>query len=157
MNNQIPISKINSEAPVIAKGEIRVNATPDIVWEIMTNIERWPEWNPDVESARVNDELVPGATFQWKAGPGTITSTLQQVERPAVLAWTGKTMGINAVHVWMIELQESGTLVRTEESWDGLLARLFSGTMQKTLDQSIHQGLRYLKTEAERRTEQGRN
>jgi hypothetical protein len=148
---KVSVIEINYQAPAIAIGEVKIRAKPESVWEIMADIERWPEWNPDVVSATLTGELTPGSTFQWKAGPGTITSTLQRVERPSVLAWTGKMLGIKAVHVWNIKKQDDFTIIKTQESWDGLLVRLFSGMMQKALDQSINQGLEYLKVEAEKR------
>jgi hypothetical protein len=39
-----------------------------------------------------------GSTFRWKAGPGTITSRIERVEPPRLIAWTGKTLGIHAIH-----------------------------------------------------------
>jgi hypothetical protein len=89
--------------------------------------------------------------FRWKAGPGTITSTLESVEPRKVIAWTGKTVGIKAIHVYRLEPQGSNTIVKSAESWDGLIVRLFRGPMTKTLQKSTESGLRYLKTEAERR------
>ena len=40
----------------------------------------------------------------------------------------------------------------TEESYDGLVARLFRRPLQKTLDRALADGTRYLKAEAERRS-----
>jgi hypothetical protein len=42
--------------------------------------------------------------------------------------------------------------VRTEESYEGLVAQLLRGSLQKTLDRALADGLGYLKTEVERRT-----
>jgi hypothetical protein len=42
--------------------------------------------------------------------------------------------------------------VRTEESYDGLIARVFRRSLQKALDEALDRGLRYLKTEVERQT-----
>ncbi len=97
---------INKSAPVVAAGEIEVAADPEIVWEMMAGIDRWPAWNPDVKSAHLAGELAGGTTFRWKAGQGTIISTLQQVERPRTLARTGNTFGIKAVHIWRLEPKE---------------------------------------------------
>ena len=144
--------EINKSATVVATGEIEVAADPEIVWEVMAGIDRWPAWNPDVKSAHLVGELADGSTFRWKAGPGTIVSTIQQVERPRTLAWTGKTFGIKAIHVWRLEPKDGKTIVRTEESWEGLLPRIFRGSMQKMLQRSIDAGLSYLKAEAERRS-----
>lgn len=143
--------EINEQAPVTARGEVAVDAAPEVIWEIMAAVEAWPAWNPDVASATLEGPLAPGTLFRWKAGPGTITSTLREVEPPRRLGWTGRTMGIRAVHVWQIEPRAGGAVVRTEESWEGLVVRLFRGPMQKMLAGAIDAGLRHLKAEAERR------
>src|SRR5512133_469513 len=93
----------------------------------------------------------PGSEFRWKAGPGTIVSTLEQVDRPGYIRWRGRTLSIKAMHEWRFEPSNGGTRVETEESFSGLLARLFRGSLQKTLDRSTESGLEHLKRESERR------
>jgi hypothetical protein len=95
--------------------------------------------------------LAPGSEFHWKAGPGTIVSTLEQVEPPRFVSWRGRTMTIRAIHEWRLEPMDGGTAVETEEVFHGLLARLLRGPLQKTLDKSLDDGLERLKREAERR------
>jgi len=97
-------------------------------------------------------ELTEGSRFRWRAGPSTITSTLQRVERPRLIAWSGKTVGLRAIHVYRLEAHGAGTLVSTAESWEGPVARVFRRRMQLTLDRATEAGLRQLKAEAERRT-----
>ncbi len=140
------------QAPVRGASEIEITAPPEVVWDVLTSIERWPSWNPSVKSVAMQGDLAEGSTFRWKAGPGTITSTIQRIEAPRLIAWTGKTLGIDAIHVHTLEPQAGKTLVRTEESYEGLVARLFRGPLQKTLDSALDDGLRYLKAEAERRS-----
>ncbi len=142
--------EINPRAPAVARGEIEVAASVETVWRVLTEIAGWPTWNPDVTSATLDGSLAPGTKFSWKAGPGTITSTLQSVEPPHRIAWTGATFGIKAIHVHQLEEQIGRTLVRSEESWDGLFVRLLRGSMTKTLQKAIDSGLRHLKIEAER-------
>ena len=98
------------------------------------------------------DGVTEGSRFRWKAGPGTITSTLQRVEPARLIAWTGRTSGIKAHHVYALEPRDGRTYVRTEESYDGIVSRLFHRSLQKTLDEALADGLRYLKAEAERRS-----
>ena len=50
---------------------------------------------------------------------------------PRRIAWTGTSFGIKAIHVHTLEPRNGGTLVRTEESYDGLVARLFRRRLQK--------------------------
>jgi hypothetical protein len=108
---------------------------------VLTAIDRWPSWNPDVKSMSMEGPLAEGSVFRWKAGPGTITSTIQRVEPPRLIAWTGKTLGISAIHFYWLEPRAGRTLVRTEESYSGLVARLLRGSLQKTLVSALADGL----------------
>lgn len=128
-----------------------VAAPLEVVWEVLTGFDQWPRWNPDVKSMSYDGPLTPGSQFRWKAGPGTIVSTLEQVERPRLVRWRGRTMSIGAIHEWRLEPRDGGTAVETEESFAGLAARLFRGPLQKTLDKTLDRGLEHLKREAERR------
>jgi uncharacterized protein YndB with AHSA1/START domain len=141
---------INERAPVVGASEIEVAAAPEAVWEVLTAFERWPSWNEDVKSMSMQGPVAEGSVFRWKAGPGTIKSTIRLVEPPRRIAWTGKTFGIKAIHLWQLEPRDRGTFVRTEESYEGLVARALRGTLQKTLDNALADGLRYLKAEVER-------
>lgn len=143
---------MNEGAPAVASAQVEVDADPETVWEVLTSIDDWPSWNPDVRSASLGEGLTEGSRFWWKAGPGTITSTLRRIERPRLIAWTGRTFGIKAVHVHRLEPRGEGTVVRSEESWEGLPVRLFRRRMQRTLDEAVGPGLEHLKAEAERRT-----
>jgi uncharacterized protein YndB with AHSA1/START domain len=128
-----------------------VGADPEVVWEVLTAIEDWPSWNPDVTSASLEGELTEGSRFRWRAGRATIISTLQRVERPCLISWTGKTVGLRAIHVYRLEAHGAGTLVSTAESWEGPVALAFRKRMRATLSKAVEAGLGYLKAEAERR------
>jgi uncharacterized protein YndB with AHSA1/START domain len=145
------VSEINEQAPVVGRSEVEINAAPEVVWDVLTTIERWPSWNPAVKSATLDGVIEAGSKFRWKAGPGTIRSTIKDVERPWRIAWTGTSFGLKATHVHTFEPRDGKTLVRTEESFDGLVARLLRGRLQKTTDSALRDGLRHLKAEAERR------
>jgi uncharacterized protein YndB with AHSA1/START domain len=141
-------------APVMSKSEIDVSAPPEVVWDVLTQFERWPQWNPEVKSMSFEGPLAADSEFRWKAGPGTIISTLEQVEPPRFIRWRGRTLSVKATHEWRLEPSGAGTHVETEESFAGVLARLLKGQFQKTLDKSLSEGLEHLKREAERRAQQ---
>lgn len=144
---------IDERAPVAAERTIEIIATPETVWAVLTGIENWPAWNPDVKSVSVQGEVAPGTRFRFKSGPGTIRSTVERVEPQRSISWTGRTLGIDAVHAWQLEPRNGGTLVTTAESFDGLVARILRRPLQKTLDDTLQSSLRHLKAEAERRTQ----
>src|SRR5580765_6432769 len=131
------------DAPVRSKREVEIAAPPEVVWEVLTGFEQWPEWNPDVKSMSIDGPVAPGTEFRWKSGPGTIVSTLEQVDPPRYIRWRGRTLSIKAIHEWRFEPSNGGTHVETDES--------FRGSLQKTLDRSTESGLEQLKRESERR------
>jgi uncharacterized protein YndB with AHSA1/START domain len=143
--------EIDRNAPATAEGELGIDADPSTVFSVIAAIDQWPSWNPEVKSVRVEGPVQPGTVFRWKAGPSTLTSTLQVVDPPREIAWTGTTMGIRAVHVFRFQASDGATLARSEESWAGVLPSLLKGYSRRTLDKGIRGVLAHLKTEAERR------
>ena len=141
---------IDADAPVVSRAEIEIDAPPEQVWAVLTAFDQWPTWNPDVKAMSAQQPVAVGSTFRWKAGPGTVTSTIQRLEPPLLIAWSGRTMGIRAVDVFRLDARGGTTLVRQEESWNGLVARLFRKRLQRTLDRSLESGLRNLKAASER-------
>ena len=142
----------NRQAPVFGASEIEIAAAPDIVWSVLTDFGRWPAWNPDVKSMAIDGQVAQGTQFRWKSGPATITSVIREVEPRRSIAWTGRTVGTSAKHVYRLEAADGGTRVRTEESFEGWLPRLLRRQMRTTLQNGLDDGLRHLKAEAERRT-----
>jgi hypothetical protein len=138
-------------ASVSSRRELEVAAPPELVWEVLTDFGRWQEWNPEVKSMSFEGPLAPGAMFRWKAGPGTIVSTVEEVDPPRYIRWRGRTLSIAAIHEWWFEDRGGGTHVATEESFSGVLVRVLRRMLQKQLDSSLEDGLGHLKREAERR------
>ena len=85
--------EINRDAPATAEGELQIAADPQTVFSVISAIDRWPSWNPDVKSVTLQGPVQPGTVFRWKSGPSSLTSTLQVVDPPREIAWTGTTMG----------------------------------------------------------------
>ena len=142
--------EVDQAAPAIASGRIEIAAEQQAVWDLLTDFERWPQWQSRVRSVSLDGEVEEGTVFRWKPGPTTITSTLHHVDAPREVGWTGKTVGISAVHVWRLHASEVGTSVATQESWDGRLVRLARGPMQKSLQKEIDAALEQLRAQAER-------
>ena len=141
---------IDAYPPAIARSELEIDASPEAVWEVLADVPSWPRWNPDVKSASLDGPFAAGTTFRWKAGPGTITSTLQEVERPVLMGWTGRTLGIEAIHVYRLVPRGSSTLVTSEESWNGALSKLFRGRMTRMLQSSLDAALARLQAQLRR-------
>lgn len=147
------ITKVNEFAPAKASSQIKIVASADTIWSILTDFDNWKSWNRDIDDLTIDGDVAKGTVFKWKSGSAKITSIIQHVEQPHVISWTGKMMGINAIHVWEIIPDSSGALVRTSESWEGFIVKIFKKKMQKMLQEALDTGLQYLKAEAEKRTQ----
>ena len=140
-------------APVAAMRAIAVEASPEVVWATLIAFDRWPAWNPDVRWVRVDGPIGLGTTFRWKSGPGTIRSTVRELDPPRHLLLVGGTLGIAARHDWRLEPGAAGTTtVRTEETWSGPLARILRRPLQARLERRLEERLAHLRAEAERRS-----
>ncbi len=144
------VSEIDRQAPVVGECAIEIAGAPELAWDVLAAVDRWPNWNPAVRSVTVEGAIEEGSTFRWKAGPGTITSTIEDLQRPRRIAWTGTSLGIRATHVHTFEPRDGTTVVTSQESYDGFVARVFKRRLQATLENALRDGLLHLKAEAER-------
>lgn len=143
--------EINQKAPVKYQASITIDAPVETVWHLMTDIKNWPQWNPEITDVTIEGDLAAGTVFSWKGKGSSLTSELQVVEPLQIIGWTGKTMGIRAVHVYRFARNGTGTTVTSEESWEGLLVTLTRGYMQKLMAKSLDGGLACLKAAAEKK------
>lgn len=142
--------EINKAAPVVQKNEISINASPYKVWEILTNIKRWGEWNDRIKKPILQGDLRVGNTFVWNSGGSKITSEVHTYSPKKALGWTGKTFGATAIHNWYLEPITGGTLVKVEESMEGLVISLLKKKMNQKLANDMEFWLVQLKRESEK-------
>lgn len=135
----------DQKAPVFQTGNIFIQAGPEVVWAVLTDIDNWPSWNPKISFASLERQIGAGARFKWKINGASIASTLHTVEPNRTFGWTGVTFGGSAIHNWILENENGGTRVRVEESMDGWLVRLFKGKMNRDLAADIDFWLTRLK------------
>jgi uncharacterized protein YndB with AHSA1/START domain len=140
---------IQADAPVKASVEIEIEAPPEKVWSVLTDVNGWPQWQPDIKDAQIAGPLESGTTFTWKAGGTRIHSRLALVEPGTRLAWTGSAWMARAVHVWKLEpVRGNKTRVKVDESMSGFALTFFYSS--KDLEESDRLWLNRLKAAAER-------
>lgn len=140
---------IDHNAPMAARKEILINAPIEKVWSLETDINRWSNWQPGVSQAQLDGELAVGSVFRWKGQGLNIVSTLGEVDAPHRIGWTGKAIGMDAVHIWTFEPAGDQTRVISEESWSGWFTRLLKLFDRQMLEKSIEKSLQVLKQQAE--------
>lgn len=123
--------------------QVDVDATPETVWSVLTDLDRYAEWNPFIVEARgtvaVGDELVN--RMQAPGGKAmTIKPVVTAVEPAQTFEWLGS-VGFPGVfdgrHRFDLEATSTGsTRIIHSEQFDGVLVRF----MRKTLDTQTRAG-----------------
>jgi hypothetical protein len=67
-------------AQLSATRQVVINAPPEAVWQIHTNIDDWASWNRSISSAHALGSLAVGSSFEWKSGGLKILSIVQLLE-----------------------------------------------------------------------------
>jgi len=141
---------INENAPVKSTGKVEIKASIDKVWKILTSIDDWPSWQLEVTESNLKENLKEGAIFKWKAGGLSFTSQIHTIEPKTKFGWTGKTFGANAIHNWFFSFENGNTIIKVEESLQGIFPKLFTNYFQRNLDKGIQLNLEDLKRASEK-------
>ena len=144
------MKNINNNAPVKCSKSITIDASSAKVWNVMTNINNWSSWQTDISKPALNGELKPGSTFDWKTGGARIHSTLHTVEPFQNFGWTGKSLGMLAIHNWTLNEIKDQTQVSVDESMEGFFAKLFKKSFNRNLENGMQNWLNLLKKECEK-------
>jgi len=136
---------------VKAEEKITIQASIDVVWQTLTDIDSWPRWQNAVTKASLKGPLLPNATFMWTSGGMKISSKIHRLSAPVSIQWMGQTVGTKADHLWSLESTKTGTIVTTVESMEGWLVSLLELFNKNFLINSLRQTLTELKVESERR------
>jgi carbon monoxide dehydrogenase subunit G len=148
--------EVDSHAPVFAQRQIFIEASPQTVWNILTDINNYSKWQTAISVSKLESPLKVGSVFRLKTYVGSLKVTFQgeiQVINPnQEIGWTGGSFGARAKHIWRLSPQNNGTLVITEESITGWSTRLIKLFNRKFLEKSLDTWSKNLKTEAEKQT-----
>ena len=110
--------------------EVRIAAPIEGVWETLTDLEAYREWNPFIVSAAGRAEVGERLTNRMQPPGGraiTIRPTVTEVEPGATFEWLGH-LGLPGIfdgrHRFELSPSEDGgTLVSHSEQFDGVLVR----------------------------------
>jgi uncharacterized protein YndB with AHSA1/START domain len=148
--NNSTMKSINNNAPVQCSKSITINANSETVWKVLTDINRWSDWQTDIKNPKLNGEMKINTTFDWKTGGAKIHSTIHTVDRNHKFGWTGKTFGMFAIHNWTLSETNGQTTVLVNESMEGFLAKVFKKSFNKNLEKGMVNWLYLLRLECEK-------
>ena len=141
--------RINEKAPAVQSKELVIHAKPEKVWEVLTDIDRWSDWNGNIKDPQTKEKPAAGSIFTWKNSGSKIVSEIHTLEQNRMLGWTGKNFAARAIHNWYLTPIEDGTKVRAEESMEGWIMGLMKKKMNEILAKDMIYWLEMLKIKCE--------
>ena len=116
--------------------EIHIAAPPAIVWEILTDLDAYEDWNPHILGSSGTVAVGERLTNRMHRGGGKTTTfrpTVTEVEPERVFEWLGR-LGIPGIfdgrHRFELHPTETGTRFVQQEFFSGILVR----PLRKSLD-----------------------
>lgn len=140
------------------KTEIEIQAPPEKVWGIITDIDQWHEWSPTINGSA--GQAAVGSTVsitmmskeEGKDGP-QYSPKILQMDEPNYFHWRAHMMaGFIFTNDKIIELEQTdtGTKVTHKETFKGLMAALMKGQMEKGVPPMLNMMNEALKEQAEK-------
>lgn len=120
------------------KTQIQIAASPDTVWSILVDFDKYAEWNPFITKAegraKVGEKLevcISPPNKKEMAFKPTVTSVVESSE----LRWLGQLLfpGIfDGEHIFNITPNDDGCLLVQKENFSGLLVPLMWGNLENS-------------------------
>ena len=131
---------------------IEIAASPEIVWAVTKDVERWPEWTASVTSVR---KLEPGPLVVGSGAeilqPGTPRArwVITDYREPTHFTWATHVRGVTIVGRHLLEPIANGTRVTLGVEASGLMARLFGWRLLPLFKRNLELEAHGLKARAE--------
>jgi uncharacterized protein YndB with AHSA1/START domain len=143
--------RIDEKEPITTAYKVRIEASVERVWELLSDPPNWETFDPDIHDVRLNSGVKADARFTWSNGKVRMKSRFAVVDAAREITWTGVASGAKAVHRHVLEPtgDDGATRLLCEESMAGPLLILFFNNAK--LQAGLKKWLGALKTAAEER------
>jgi hypothetical protein len=143
------------------KCETEIEASPELIWQILTDLSAFPEWNPFIKGASGTLKKGEKLTVTMHPTGGratTFKTTVLSVEPNRELRWIGH-LGLPGLfdgeHFFGLNpLTSSRTLFVQREQFGGVLLPFLVGMLKRETSRGFSEMNLALKARAERRTAQ---
>ena len=139
---------------ITTERELHIDAPPDVVWGLMSDIERWPQWTATAESAKRGEDgpLRTGATARMKivGASGVGLWIVASLDEGREFVWENRTAGVRSVAGHRVEPDGAGSKVRLWIEQSGLVAAAIGWYLRRVSNRNIDIEAEGLKRESER-------
>lgn len=111
--------EINAKAPVVVRKKILVQAPIRAIWGLLSDINQWKYWQPEVKNPVLNGPFQAGSHISYTALKLPCILTLKEVVTPKHLAWAGQSGTTVATTIWNLEETPEGVWVKADSSFEG--------------------------------------
>ena len=126
--------------------KVEIEAQPERVWEVMTDVESWPQWTASVERAERLDDgpLRVGSRARLKQPKfPPVVWTVTELDSGTSFSWTAKNVGLTSIAEHrIVPGMSGGVTVKLSLRQEGPLAALLALLTSKLTR-------RYVETEAQ--------
>ena len=119
------------------------------IWGLMSEVNRWPEWNKSISFAQLEGVFVKGNPFKWTCGVNN-RSILEDVIINKRIVWSTKSVGVKTLQRWDFKKTDESVLVSVSQSAEGWLTKIASQAVAKKLQKNQQEFLLSLKHTAEK-------
>ena len=146
-----------SESDFFIHNEIDIKASPKVVWDILINAAKWPEWYKNAKGITLQNspegKLNPSSVFIWFPA-GKFTSTIKEFNAPYNIAWYGETDSKNMTiyNAWMIIPTPEGCKVVSNESQVGPKTKMEKIFAPNMVSKNIKEWMIRLKEQSEKQS-----
>lgn len=130
---------------------IKINASAAEVWQILTEFQRYPEWNPFIKS--LTGEVQVGNKIKVQLPSATFKPTVLRMDKNKEFKWLGSLLfkGIfDGEHKFLpTENKDGTTTFKQSENFTGILVPLFAKSLDKNTSVGFNEMNQKLKERAE--------
>lgn len=136
---------------------LNINATPDDIWKVFHEIERWPRWDPkSLESVRwiSGEPWQTGSKFEMKVTrpmPMTLRPEIIEVQAPVFVHVRGSSNGVTGEQFYIFKWDDATrtTEMRTLQEFSGMAVMFFGDKAKGPIEEGIAHMFHEVKREAE--------
>ena len=141
------------------KNSIEIEASPERVWQVLTDFEKYPQWNPFMR--RISGSIEEGSRLQVTMGASgksamTFRPVLLKVRANQEMRWLGRLLLpkiFDGEHSFAIEpINQNRVRFTQSEKFSGLLLPIFARSMDADTQRGFAEMNKALKVRAEQPT-----